>query len=60
MAKCYHENCDSVARVTPEMLQFLQKTSDVILAVTNDVTMVTCPPVKKPKEVTRLTQNVGR
>jgi len=60
MAKCYHENCDSVAKVTPEMLQFLQKTSDVILAVTNDVTMVSCPPVKKPEEVPHLTQNVGR
>lgn len=58
MTKCYHENCDSVARVTPEMLQFLQKTSDVILAVTNDVTMVSCPPVNKPEEVTHLTHNV--
>ena len=45
MRSCYHEDCDDVARVTPKMLQFLQKTSDVILAVVNDVTKLSCPPV---------------
>jgi len=43
MVSCYHANCDNIARVTPEMLQFLQKTSDTILATTNDVTKVSCP-----------------
>ena len=43
MISCYHANCDNIARVTPEMLQFLQKTSDTILATTNDVTKVSCP-----------------
>ena len=43
MVSCYHANCDSIARVTPEMLQFLQKTSDTILATTNDVTKLSCP-----------------
>ena len=44
MTSCYHADCDSVARVTPKVLQFLQKTSDVILAVVNDVTKLSCPP----------------
>ena len=43
MVSCYHADCDSIARVTPEMLQFLQKTSDAILATTNDVTKLSCP-----------------
>ena len=43
MTSCYHEDCDGPSRVTPQMLQFLQKTSDVILAVTNDVTKMSCP-----------------
>jgi len=43
MVSCYHANCDSIAHVTPEMLQFLQKTSDTILATTNDVTKLSCP-----------------
>ena len=43
MVSCYHANCDSITRVTPEMLQFLQKTSDTILATTNDVTKLSCP-----------------
>ena len=43
MVSCYHANCDSIARVTPEMLQFLQKTSDTILATTNNVTKLSCP-----------------
>ena len=43
MISCYHENCDSLGRVTPEMLQFLQKTSDTILATANDVTKLSCP-----------------
>jgi len=43
MVSCYHANCDSIARLTPEMLQFLQKTSDTILATTNDVTKLSCP-----------------
>ena len=59
MASCYHEDCDSLARVTPEMLQFLQKTSDVILAVTNDVTKLSCPPVKR-EAGTVLSQTTGR
>ena len=44
MRSCYHEDCDNVSRVTPKVLQFLQKTSDVILAVVNDVTKLSCPP----------------
>ena len=43
MTSCYHEDCDRLSRVTPRMLQFLQKTIDVILAVTNDVTKMSCP-----------------
>lgn len=43
MKSCYHEDCDGPSKVTPQMLQFLQKTSDVILAVTNDVTKMSCP-----------------
>ena len=43
MVSCYHADCDSIARVTPEILQFLQKTSDTILATTNDVTKMSCP-----------------
>jgi len=43
MTSCYHEDCDGPSKVTPQMLQFLQKTSDVILALTNDVTKMSCP-----------------
>ncbi|XP_068684350.1 uncharacterized protein YfbL-like [Montipora foliosa] len=43
MTSCYHEDCDRLSRVTPRMLQFLQKTIDVILALTNDVTKMSCP-----------------
>ena len=43
MRSCYHEDCDNVYRVTPKTLQFLQKTSDVILAVVNDATKLSCP-----------------
>ena len=43
MTSCYHEDCDRLSRVTPQMLQFLQKTIDVILSVTNDVTEQSCP-----------------
>ena len=49
MTSCYHEDCDSPSKVTPQMLQFLQKTSDVILAVTNDVTKLSCPAVTYSK-----------
>ena len=47
MVSCYHEDCDNINRVTSEMLQFLQKTSDSILAVANDVTKVSCPAVEQ-------------
>jgi len=43
MVSCYHEDCDNINRVTSEMLQFLQKTSDSIVAVANDVTKLSCP-----------------
>ena len=43
MTHCYHENCDNASRVTTKMIQFLQKTSDVILAVAIDVTKQSCP-----------------
>ncbi|XP_068738802.1 uncharacterized protein [Montipora capricornis] len=43
MTSCYHEDCDRLSRVTPQMLQFLKKTIDVILSVTNDVTEQSCP-----------------
>ena len=43
MKSCYHEDCDNIKRVTSEMLQFLQKTSDSIVAVANDVTKLSCP-----------------
>ncbi|XP_022789247.1 uncharacterized protein LOC111328956 isoform X2 [Stylophora pistillata] len=42
MTSCYHQNCDSLSHVTPEMLQFLQKTTDTILAMANDVTKLSC------------------
>ena len=48
MTRCYHKNCDSVSRVTPKMIQFLQKTSDVILAVAIDATKQSCP-LHEPK-----------
>ena len=50
MVSCYHQDCDNIKRVTSEMLQFLQKTSDSILAVANDVTKVSCPAVEQQKE----------
>ncbi|XP_068684343.1 uncharacterized protein [Montipora foliosa] len=43
MTSCYHKDCDRLARVTPQMLQFLQKTIDVIVFVANDVTEQSCP-----------------
>ena len=43
MVSCYHQDCDNINRVTSEMLQFLQKTSDSIVAVANDVTKLSCP-----------------
>ena len=43
MTSCYHMDCDRLSRVTPQMLQFLQKTIDVIVSVTNDVTEQSCP-----------------
>ncbi|XP_068738797.1 uncharacterized protein YfbL-like [Montipora capricornis] len=43
MTSCYHKDCDRLARVTPQMLQFLQKTIDVIVSVANDVTKQSCP-----------------
>ena len=43
MKSCYHEDCDNIKRVTSEMLQFLQKTSDSIVAMANDVTKLSCP-----------------
>ena len=43
MVSCYHQDCDNIDRVTSEMLQFLQKTSDSIVAVANDVTKLSCP-----------------
>ena len=49
MVSCYHENCDSLSHVTPKMLQFLQKTSDTILATANDVTKVSCGEAEKSK-----------
>ena len=49
MVSCYHENCDSLSHVTPKMLQFLQKTSDTILATANDVTKVSCGEAGKSK-----------
>lgn len=42
MKSCYHKNCDSLSHVTSEMLQFLQKTTDTILATVNDVTKLSC------------------
>ena len=59
MVSCYHENCDSVDRVTPEMLLFLQKTTDSILAVANDVTKLSCSPIKR-EGGTMLPQTTGR
>ena len=59
MISCYHKDCDNVARVTPKMLQFLQKTSDVILAVVNDVTKLSCPSAKR-KEGSTLHLTTGR
>ena len=52
MVSCYHQDCDNINRVTSEMLQFLQKTSDSILAVANDVTKVSCPVVEQQKGTT--------
>ena len=66
MTSCYHEDCDSVARVTPKVLQFLQKTSDVILAVVNDATKLSCPsersrlpPTKGPPPTSVLPQKTA-
>ena len=59
MVSCYHEDCDNINRVTSEMLQFLQKTSDSILAVANDVTKVSCPAVEQQKGTTN-PQTAGR
>ena len=42
MKSCYHQNCDNLSHVTSEMLQFLQKTTDTILATVNDVTKLSC------------------
>ena len=52
MVSCYHENCDSLSHVTPKMLQFLQKTSDTILATANDVTKVSCSEAGKSQVTT--------
>ena len=59
MVSCYHEDCDNINRVTSEMLQFLQKTSDSILAVANDVTKVSRPAVEQQKGTTN-PQTAGR
>ena len=59
MVSCYHEDCDNINRVTSEMLQFLQKTSDSILAVANDVTKVSCPALEQQKGTTN-PQTAGR
>lgn len=55
MVSCYHANCDNIGRVTPEMLQFLQKTSDTILATTNDVTKLSCPEKREGLVVSQTT-----
>ena len=59
MVTCYHKNCDSVSKVTPEMLQFLQKTTDSIVAVTNDVTKLSYSPIKGEGRTARLSQTTG-
>ena len=57
MVSCYHANCDNIDRVTPEMLQFLQKTSDTILATTNDVTKLSCPEKREGLVVSQTGKN---
>jgi hypothetical protein len=46
MIDCYHEECDNMDRVTPEMITFMGKTADASVGAAQSLTERVCPEKK--------------
>ena len=42
MKQCYHQSCDDMSRVTPDMITFLARTTDSIVKVATNMTNEKC------------------
>lgn len=42
MKQCYHQSCDDINHVTPDMIAFLARTTESLVAVASDMTNEKC------------------
>ena len=42
MKQCYHQSCDDINRVTPDMIAFLARTTESLVAVASNMTNEKC------------------
>ena len=49
MQQCYHEDCDDIGHVTPEMVEFLGQTADSLVEVATNMTNEKCQMKKTGK-----------
>ena len=42
MKQCYHQSCDDISQVTPDMIAFLARTTESILNVASNLTNQKC------------------
>ena len=42
MKQCYHQSCDDMSQVTPDMLTFLARTTDSVVKVSSNMTNEKC------------------
>ena len=42
MRQCYHQSCDDMSQVTPDMITFLARTTDSVVKVASNMTNEKC------------------
>ncbi|XP_031548651.1 dorsal-ventral patterning tolloid-like protein 1 [Actinia tenebrosa] len=52
MKTCYHQQCDNMDRVKPEMITFMGRTADALVAAAQSLTEQVCPSRENCKNVT--------
>lgn len=60
MQQCYHDNCDDISHVTPEMMTFLGRTADSLLEVATHMTNEKCQMKKTGMVLTTNLKSVAR